>query len=710
MHIEEQNNQNPEANKTENAQEEKSEKLITEKAEVKKNEKVAETVENQIDDAGKKDIVDLLNDRLPAKEETPSVSLQIDAEEKEVIAELLKDIQSKSEVDPVKEQAQDDGKQISEKEKNEIVFLLEGVNRNGKKSKPAKRQIIYDQLNKQELVELLEEVVKERDITKIKNQIAKIKTAFHHRNKEEKDLEYKKFIDGGGVKENYKKTDDPLEQRFNAAFGQYRHNKAKFAEELEKQKAKNLQIKLNILEELKELISSDETLKKTYDEFKRLQDGWKEIGMVPVGELNNLWQNYHFLVEKFFDKVRMNKELRDLDLKKNLEHKIIICEKAEELLVEDSVNKSFKLLQQYHEEWREAGPVPMDKKDEIWDRFKTATDKINERRKEHYVQLQANQQQNYEAKIVLCEKAEEMAAESEGKLKDWQKKTDQINELFKVWKTIGRAPKEQNDEIWARFRKAMDTFFNNRREFLGKLKEQQTNNLNLKIDLCAKAESMKDSTEWKRTTQGLIRLQQEWKSIGPVPRRHSEKVWKRFRSACDEFFKSKSSFFKNIHVVEDENLKGKEKIVKEILAFKTSEDKKANLEALKSFQRQWMEFGHVPFKEKDRIQAEYRTAIDQLIDKMDINKLELTKSGYKNKVEIMKGDPDAEWRLNKERSNITNKIRTIKDDINLWENNITFFASSKKTNLLKQEFEKKIDRAKNEVKALEEKVKILDEN
>ena len=708
MHIEEQINQNPEAN---NAQEEKSEKVIVEKAKVEKAETVVKAVENQINADEKNDIVDLLNDQLPSKEdEAVSVSPQIDAEEKEAIVGLLKDQQKQDEPKPVKEQAGDDGKQISAREREEIVLLLEGSKKDDKKPQPQVRRIEYDKLNKQELVEILEDVVQERDITKIKNQIAKVKTAFHHRNKEEKDLEYKNFIEGGGVKEDYKRSEDPLEHRFNAAFGQYRHNKAKFSEELEKQKAENLQTKLNILEEFKTLINSEESLKKTYDEFKRLQDAWKEIGMVPAGELNNLWQNYHFLVEKFFDKVRMNKELRDLDLKKNLEHKINICERAEELLVEDSITKSFKLLQKYHEEWREAGPVPMDKKDEIWERFKTATDKINERRKEHYLKLQEDQQKNYEAKVVLCEKAEEVFVEPDAKLKDWQRKTDQINELFKVWKTIGRAPKEQNDEIWARFRGAMDNFFNNRREFLGKLKELQTNNLNLKIDLCAKAESMKDSTDWKRTSQDLIRLQQEWKSIGPVSRRHSEKVWKRFRSACDEFFNSKSSFFKNIHVVEDENLKGKEKIVKEILAFKTDEDKKANLDALKSFQRQWMEFGHVPFKEKDRIQIEYRAAIDQLIDKMDINKLELTKSGYKNKVEIMKADSDGEWRLSKERNNITSKIKAISDDINLWENNITFFASSKQSNLLKQEFEKKIDRAKNEVKAFEEKLKILNEN
>ena len=711
MYSEDQTNQNPEKVQSKENQEEKSAKTEEKKSAESKVKKAPKKVDEQISNDEKQTIVELLNGAQPQLTgKVEEVSSQINEEEKENISKLLKGENDGDIADLAEQEDEKGGLQIGEKEDAEIRLLLKGTAKGEQIVRFEKPQVVYEELNKQELVEMLEDAVQEKDITKIKNQISKIKAAFHARNKEEKNADFKSFLESGGNKDDYKRTEDPLEQRFNAAFGQYRYNKSKYAEELEKQKAVNLQTKLDILEELKELINSEESLKKTYDEFKNLQDRWKEIGMVPAGELNDLWQNYHFLVEKFFDKVRMNKELRDLDLKKNLEHKIGICEKAEELLVENSLNKSFKLLQQYHEEWREVGPVPMDKKDEIWDRFKAATDKINERRKAHYLKLQEEQQKNYEAKVALCEKAEEIAAETHDKLKDWQKKTDQINELFKVWKTIGRAPKDQNDKVWARFRGAMDSFFGNRREFLGKLKEQQTNNLNLKIDLCVKAEALKDSTDWKRTTQDLIRLQKEWKSIGPVPRRNSEKVWKRFRSACDEFFNNKSAFFKNIHVVEDDNLKAKEKLVKEITDFKVGKDKKANLDALKSFQRQWMEYGHVPFKEKDRIQSEYRTAIDQLIDKMNINKLELTKSGYKSKVGIMKGDPDAEWRLNKERNNISNKIKAIKDDIALWENNITFFTSSKQSDLLKQEFEKKIDKAKEEVKSLEEKIKILNEN
>ncbi len=751
MYSEEQTDQNP---VVENIQEEKTEK--TEQPEMKKeapqqiskeekeeisnllvDEKTESTDEiqtesppPQINESEKESIVDLLSDKnqpSDSKEDMKEVDhlivdkepesandtqketvvQQIDDREKESIVNLLNDVQQPIDSPEVPEEVVTDTKQITEGERNEIILLLHDGDISSVAEPYVEVEIDFEQLNKQELVEMLEEVVEEKDINKIKNKIGKIKTAFHHRNKEEIDKAREAFITEGGNKDDFKHSEDPLEKRFNAAFGKYRYNKAKNAEDVEKQKLENLQVKFSILEELKALINSEETLKKTYDEFRHLQDRWKEIGMVPAGELNNLWQNYHFLVEMFFDKVRINKELRDLDLKKNLEKKIQICEKAEELLLENSLIRSFKLLQKYHDEWREVGPVPLDKKDELWDRFKAATDKINERRREYYKDIQEEQERNYEAKLGLCDKVEEVETNSEDSLRIWQKKTDQVNELFKVWKTIGRAPKAKNDEIWKRFRGAMDTFFNSKREFLGKLKDQQTENLNLKIDLCAKAESIKDSTDWRKTSQELINLQKEWKNVGPVPRRHSEKVWKRFRSACDEFFNNKSEFYKNIHGVEKDNLDGKEALIKEISAFKVVKDKSTNLDALKSFQRKWMETGHVPYKDKDRVQKEYRKAIDQLIDKMDINRMELSRSGYEERIEIMKNDPDAGRMLSRERAGLQNKIKAVADEINLWENNISFFASSKKSEQLKQEFEKKIEKAKLELENMRTNLRML---
>jgi hypothetical protein len=713
MYSEELSNQNPETENVETVEEEKSVAEKTTKQNAPAKAETGKSKKAEIGKAEKKEIINLLQDKLEVKEveETrtiKAVEQQIDSDEKQEIRKLVSGSAPSNEAES-KETEDQPVSQISAEERLEIITLFKDSSEKEEHEPAREHKLDYEQMNKQELVELLEEVVEERNVSKIKTRIARIKTAFYHRNKEEKDKEFQDFIASGGNAEEYKHIDDPLEQRFNHAFSKYRHNKSRFAEELEKEKQHNLELKKQILEELKELINSEETLKKTYDEFKNLQTRWKEIGMVPASELNNLWQNYHFLVERFFDKVRINKELRDLDLKKNLELKIQLCEKTEELLVEDSIIKSFKLLQKYHDEWREIGPVPGDKKDEIWERFKTATDKINERRKEHYKHIQEDQQKNYEAKAALCEKVEEVLNSNNETLKDWQVRTDQVNELFKVWKTIGRAPKAKNDEIWNRFKGAMDAFFKNKREFLNKLKEQQMNNLNLKIDLCVKAEAIKDSTDWRKTTQELIDLQKEWKKIGPVPRRHSDKVWKRFRSACDDFFHSKAAFFKNIHVVEEKNLEAKEILISEIEKFKVGKDKDKNLEALKSFQRSWMEIGHVPMKDKDAVQKQYRKAIDELLNKMDINKLELSKTAFKSKVDIMKNDPDASWKLNKERNNISARIKKLQDDVAVWENNIGFFASSAQSELLKKEFENKIERARKEIDSFKAQLKILND-
>ncbi len=565
----------------------------------------------------------------------------------------------------------------------------------------------YDTYSKEQLVEELEKVVKETNINFIKTKVALIKVAFLKINKEDKKRRFDKFIAEGGKKEDYEVVEDPIELRYKNAFDIYKKNKARYNEEQERIKKKNLEIKKNILEELKVLINSEETLKKTYDEFKELQKKWKEIGMVPKAEVNNLWQNYHFLVEKFFDKVKINKELRDLDLKKNLESKIELCEKAEELLLENSITRSFKQLQKYHEQWKEIGPVARDKKDEIWERFKSATDKINERRREYYSKLQQEQQNNYAAKLALCDKAEKIVSEEINTTRRWQKSTDQINELLNIWKSVGRAPKKLNDEIWNRFKTYLDTFFSNKKNFFAKLKEQQINNYNLKIDLCIQAEALKSNTDWRETKHEIINLQKEWRNIGPVPKKYSNKIWKRFRSACDEFFNNMDEYYKNVQSREDENLKMKTDLIKEIKDYKFSDDKNENLNVLKDFQRQWMDIGYVPIKEKNKLQYNFREVINSKLDELKINPIEIKTMNYKTRFESIKDSPDAYKIINKEKNYIINKINKLKDNINLWENNIGFLAESKKADLLKEEFKNKINRAKQDIAVFKAKLKYL---
>lgn len=566
----------------------------------------------------------------------------------------------------------------------------------------------YSRYSRIELIELLEKAVGEPDINTFKIRIALIKVAFLKKKKEETLSQYEKAGEEGVSKEELEAVkEDELDLKFNEIFNIYKANKARYTEEQEKIKKENLKKKLQILEELKILISSEETLKKTYDEFKALQETWKEIGMVPRGEINNLWQNYHFLVEKFFEKIKLNKELKDLDLRKNLEAKIALCEKTEELLLETSAIKSFKKLQKYHEEWKEIGPVPADKKEEIWERFKNTTNKINDRRREHYTLIEQEQQKNLETKTALCEQAEILLELKNENIREWQENTNKVNELLKIWKSIGTVPQKVNTDIWNRFKTSLDTFFANKKEFFDKLKEQQLQNYNLKLEICIQAENLQSNNDWKKTTNEMIRLQGEWKKIGPVPKKHSDKIWKRFRAACDAFFHAKSSYFANIQGHEEENLRKKTELINRIKDYQFGGDKTANLEILKTFQREWTDIGHIPMKDKDRLHNEFRSLISQHLDKLKISEVEMSTMNFQSRIESMKNDPQSRRFIGREKETLMGKISKMKEDINLWENNIGFLAKSKNAQILKAEFEKKIDLAKSELKVMEAKLKIL---
>ena len=565
----------------------------------------------------------------------------------------------------------------------------------------------YDSCTREELVELLKTAVEEPDINAVKTRIALIKVAFLKKKKEENLQKYEQAMAEGSSQEELEAEQDELDTRFNDYFTIYKANKARFTEEFEKQKKENLRKKTEILEKLKVLCDSEETLKKTYDEFLSLQDQWKLIGAVPRNEINNLWQNYHFQVERFFEKVKLNKELKDLDLKKNLEAKITLCEKTEELLLETSILRSFKKLQKLHEDWKEIGPVPADKKDEVWDRFKTATDKINDRRREHYARIEEEQKKNLETKTALCDQAEELLTLSNESIRDWQENTNKVNELLKIWKSVGPVPQKVNNSIWSRFKGSLDSFFANKKEFFDKLKDQQVNNYNLKVELCVQAEGLKSNTDWKKTTNELIRLQNEWKRIGPVPKKHSDKIWKRFRTACDEFFGAKSAYFSDIHTHEEENLNKKMELMNRLKEYSFTDNKSENLEVLKNFQREWTDIGHIPIKDKDRLQNEFRTLVNQQLDNLRISEAEMSAATFQSRIDSIRNDPQSKKIIFRERELLATKISKLRDDINLWENNIGFLANSKNAAILKAEFEQKINKAKSDLKVMEAKLKIL---
>ena len=567
----------------------------------------------------------------------------------------------------------------------------------------------FEGLNKLQLVEMLEELVQDADVQNIKDKVAAVRLHFNKLNKEDMDNELDRFIQGGGEAESFQHVEDPIEQRFNAAFGIFKANRAKQNEDMEKQKTENLAKKQAILDELKEIIASDESLKKTYDDFRALQDRWKEIGPVPAAENSNLWNNYHFLVEKFFDKVRIGRELRDLDMKKNLDSKIELCEKAEELLDEKSITKAFKALQKLHEEWKEVGPVPQEKKDEIWERFKAATDKINQIRREHYAKIEEEQAGNLETKKALCDKAEELIAEEYTSVNAWQKKSNELSEIFNVWKTVGPASKKDNEEIWQRFRGAMDTFFAKKKAFFASLKDRQTENLERKTQLCIEAEALMEPTEWKNATEQMKKLQEEWKTIGPVPKRHTDKIWKRFRAACDTFFNRKNEHFSGRRTEEEANLAAKKALIEEIKAFEIGPNRNENMEAIKAFQKRWIEIGYVPMKHKDAINKEYRELIDGLFDTMRKNQNEASTNEFREMMEGWKDDPTANDRVRRERNTLQTRIQKLRDEIAAMENNIGFFSNSKNSELMRAEYEKKINKAKEDLKVLEAKLKIAEE-
>jgi len=567
----------------------------------------------------------------------------------------------------------------------------------------------FSNMEMEALVARLVELVNETDdILKIKDKVAAIKGNYIRKIKDYKQEVFDKFIADGGDEKDYQSVELPFEQNYKEAFKIYKEKRSIMLKNIEAEKEANLVKKEALLEQLRGMIKSEESLKKTYDEFKKLQEEWRKIGMIPQNKVEELWKNYHILVDKFFDRVKISHELRDLDLRKNLEEKIKLAEKVEDLLLEKSINKSFKLLQEYHNKWREIGSVPMDKKDEIWDRFKTATDKINKRRHEYYEKLHEEQKNNLILKTALCEKMDELLDKERNSIKEWNAATEEVNALFAEWKTLGPTPKKHNDEIWARFKEAMNKFFDNRKAYFKNIAAEQMNNYNLKLDICRQAEAIKDSTDWKNSGNELIKLQKQWKEIGAVPRKYSDKIWKRFRSACDSFFDAKAEYYKNIEGIEEANLALKKELIEKVKNHKFGDIKEDNLKVIKEFQKEWSKIGRVPFKELNKVQKEFRKVIDKCLDDLKIDNFEFQNMNLKSKIEGMANKNDAKKTILREMNFIKNKIDKIQSDVTLWETNMGFFASSKNADLLKQEFEKKINKAKKDMDTFKAKLRQLD--
>jgi hypothetical protein len=577
------------------------------------------------------------------------------------------------------------------------------------RQEPKKEKPDYTKYTQVELVNAMRDILESNSSRDVKEEIDIIKSTFYRNLKADVEEQKTKFLEEGGNIEEFVAEKDPYEQDIKDLLKRYRQIRIEFNKKLEVEKEENLKLKYQVIEEIKGLINNEESINRTFQEFRDLQRRWREIGLVPQSEMKNLWDTYHFHVENFYDYIKINKELRDLDLKKNLEAKIKLCERAEELLVEPSIIKAFNTLQKYHEQWREIGPVPIEQKDDIWERFKAATAKINKKHQEFFDSRKLEQKKNLEAKIALCEKVEEINQQEITSHREWDEKSKEMVELQKVWRTIGFAPRKDNNRIYERFRNECDKFFDAKREFYSKNKELQQNNLQLKLELCNEAEAMKESTDWKKTTQDFINIQKRWKEIGPVPRKHSDALWKRFRSACDYFFDKKSEHFSDIDSEQVDNLKLKNDLIKEVENFKPLKDVDENLKMLKSFQRRWTEIGHVPIKKKDDVQNRFRDAINQLFDELNLDEEKRNLLKFKSKMTTYTASPRGQNKMRMERDKYMNKLKQLENDLVLLDNNIGFFTKSKNAESLIQDVKKKIENTKQKIEFLKEKIRVIDD-
>ena len=557
-------------------------------------------------------------------------------------------------------------------------------------------------LSKTELVALFAQKIESEPVQTLRSTVEAIKIAFYKQHRANIEAERKAFLEAGGSEDAFSPAPCADEARFKELFALYRNERDKYIAELEANKENNLREKLAIIEELKELINSDETMNTTFARFRELQQRWKEIGLVPQQNVKDIWETYNLYVENFYNFIKINKELRDLDLKKNYEIKISLCEQAEELTLETQVVEAFRRLQKLHDEWRETGPVAIEFKEALWERFKEASSRINKRHQEHFETLKAEQTKNLALKLELCEKVESLATRPILSRKDWNKASEELLEIQKVWKTIGFAPKKDNNRIYERFRAACDKFFEHKREFYAGQKSEMEHNLAIKNELCAEAETLAMSEDWKRATEELIALQARWKQVGPVARRHSDAIWKRFRAACDKFFERKAAHFATVDNQHEENLRQKQALIEEMRA---ADVKAGGFEAIKEFQRRWSQIGFVPIKFKDALQKEYKAIVDGMFATLRSSERDRSMSRFRERVSTMKSS----GQLRSERERLFNKVRQMEQDIALLENNIGFFSKSKNAEALIADVREKIERTKRDMAELIEKIRLIDE-
>ncbi|MDR1369604.1 MAG: DUF349 domain-containing protein [Dysgonamonadaceae bacterium] len=569
-----------------------------------------------------------------------------------------------------------------------------------------------DKLTKEQIVERLGIIANLSINESVKAEVDALKQSFYKQKRIETEADKKAFVENGGEEAEFIAPNDNLEESFKEKLQSFREKKASLIAESEKIKGENLKAKQAIIEELKALIESQDDFYKVYNEFRRLQQRWKDIKQVPQASVNDLWKAYQHYSEKFYDLLKINNEMRDYDFKKNLELKIALCEAAERLDEEKDVVSAFYQLQNLHQEWREIGPVAKELREEIWSRFKKASTVVNKKHQDHFEGLRALEQRNLEEKTTICEEMETIDYSKLAAFKEWDEQNRRVLELQEKWKTVGFAPKKSNVKIFERFRASCDTFFQRKSDFYKGVKEGMEVNYEKKKALCEKAEELKDSQDWKETTDKLIALQKEWKTVGPIARKHSDAIWKRFIASCDYFFEQKNTHFSSQKSEELENLKLKKNLIKKLKEIDESIETKEAVAIVRGIISEWNAVGHVPFRDKDKIYKEYKDAVDKQFDRLKVDESERRLQSFRSNMnDLVNAGDKSKNKLYGEREKLMRTYDRLKNDIQTYENNIGFLSiSSKGGGGLVKDMNHKIESLKEELNLVIKKVELIDEN
>lgn len=563
----------------------------------------------------------------------------------------------------------------------------------------------YAAMDKKQLVEVLQNLA-QQPVNEVKEDVVRVRVAFAAIRKEELAKEKEAFIAKGNEEAAFAPAADELEEQFKSLYAEIKEKRAAYNAAQDALKAENLAKKREIISKINEIAEDADNVNRQYSTVQQLQQDFKAIGEVPSENDTEVWKAYQVAVERFYDLLKMNKELRDYDFKKNLEQKQALCAEAEALDEEADIVDAFKKLQQLHTSWREIGPVSKEIREELWTRFKNASAVINKKYQSFFEERKANEKKNAEGKEALCVKIEAISTDNLKTYAAWDEATKAIIGLQEEWKKLGFASRKVNTELFARFRKSCDEFFAKKAEFFKRMKDELAANLAKKIELCEKAEALKDSTEWKKTTDALIALQKEWKTVGPVVKKHSDAVWKRFIAACDTFFEEKKKQNVNVHSVEHENLKQKKDIIAQINSILENKDAEDAPNKVRELMKKWQEVGHVPYKEKDKVYAEYKAAIDKAFEQLDMKAKKARMANFANSINQMSDT----GKVYHERERLVRAYEMKSQELKTYENNLGFFnAQSKSGNSLVKEMERKIANIKEEIAMLEQKIKLIDE-